>query len=149
MPIVLIPVTPTRISEDDIRLFIRDYPQNNILLDNVQFGHEEIQRAISLVVSEWNSLPPLTDETVDTIPQSVLMLGTSAWLLMSESILQLRNQSTYEGGGLNIGVDDKSGSYLQLARALKEEWKVTALEVKKFRNIASGFGRIHSGYRYT
>jgi hypothetical protein len=66
---------------------------------------------------------------------------------MSESFLQLRNQATYQDGNISsIGVDDKHVPYLQMARALKEEWKTTAKEYKKYRNAEKGYGSLGSGY---
>lgn len=149
MAIVLTPVSPTVINSDDVRTFMRDFAQNNVLLDTVQFGHEEIQKAIGYVINEWNIIPPLSSDEEETIPKAVLVLGAAAWLSMSEAMLQIRNQATYEDGNVNIGVDDKYALYLQNSRALKEEWKNAAQEYKKARNMANGFGTLGSGYRYT
>jgi hypothetical protein len=144
MTVTLQSVSPAQVTSDKVRMFLRDYAPNNILLDQVQFTDTEIQEAVDFATDEWNSIVPLTGTS---IPKSLLLLGTAAWLSMSESFLQLRNQATYQDGNIaSIGVDDKHVPYLQMARALKEEWKTTAREYKKYNNAAGGYGSLHSGY---
>ena len=45
MPIVATPTTPTVVSKDQVRMFMRDYANNNILLDDVQFTDVELNLA--------------------------------------------------------------------------------------------------------
>jgi len=150
MPVTLTAVTPTPVTADDVRMYMRDYAPNNILLDQVQFGHEEITKAISYMTDEWNRIPPLSNDDIEVIPKSMVTIGAAAWLMQSEAFLQLRNQASYQDGSVQgIGVDDKHMLYLQFSRALKEEWKNSAMEWKKARNVAAGFGSVGSGYRFT
>lgn len=151
MPIVATPTFNTSapvISRDDIRMFLRDYSQNNILLDDVQFTDRELDSAMSFAVDEWNQINPISADTSASIPKSILILGTCAWLMMSESFLQVRNQATYQDGEVApIGIDDKHQLYFQLSRNLKEEWKTRAQLVKTQKNMESGYGGLSSGYR--
>lgn len=150
MTVTLTPVTTPLVTSDDVRLFMRDYAGNNILLDQVEFGTTEISKAMEFATDEWNQMVPLTSVAIENIPKSILLLGTAAWLMQSESFLQLRNQATYNDGGVtNIGVDDKHLLYLQMSRALREEWKTTGREVKKSQNAENGYGFVGSGYRHT
>lgn len=150
MAITLTPVTTVPFTSDDVRMFMRDYAGNNKLLDTVQFGPAEIGKALSFAIDEWNVITPITAQDEQTIPKSILLMGTAAWLMQSESFLQLRNQATYQDGNVqNVGIDDKHLLYLQLSRGLKEEWKTTAREYKKQKNAEACYGQVGSGYRYT
>lgn len=144
--------TPTNsapLNREDLRIFLRDFAQNNVLLDNVQFTADELTRAIAFASDEWNIFTPVTRDMPGSIPRSILMLGAAAWLMQSESFLQLRNQATYQDGDVvNIGIDDKHQFYLNLAQTLKAEWKATAQKYKQQLNMEDGYGSIGSGYRY-
>lgn len=150
MTVTLPTSTTTDVNSDDVRMFMRDYANNNLLLDQVEFGEAEVNKALEMAVDEWNAMVPITADTASNIPKSILLLGAAAWLCMSESFLQLRNQATYQDGQVqNVGVDDKHLLYIQMSRALKEEWKTTAREYKKAVNMAGGYGFVGSGYRHT
>lgn len=151
MPVVATPTfnaSAPVISRDDIRLFLRDFSNNNILLDDVQFTDKELDSAMSFAVDEYNIINPIGSDTAASIPKSLLMLGTCAWLMMSESFLQVRNQATYQDGDVSpIGLDDKTQLYQTLARNLREDWKTRAQLVKTQKNMESGYGQLSSGYR--
>ena len=137
------------LSSDDIRWFLRDYSGNNILLGNVEFSDSDISRAVLFAVDEYNILPPpIGTATAETINRAVLLRGVCSYLLSSESILQLRNQATYQAEGLpRIGVDDKYQDYGNLALKLREEFKELAIKIKQRDNMEDAFGHIHSEYR--
>ena len=136
------------LTKEDLRLFLRDFAPNNILLDNVQFTSEELEKAINMAADEYQVMPPLIGGSISSIPRHILMLGASAWLMKSESFLQLRNQATYQDADIApIGIDDKHQLYLALAARLKEEWNATARAYKQSRNMESSYGTISSGYR--
>ena len=81
MPVSLSAVVQPPISADDVRMFLRDYPQNNLLLGQVQFSVEEINKALSYVVDEYNLLPPITSVQVGDIPKRLLLIGACIWLM--------------------------------------------------------------------
>ncbi len=131
----------------DIRGFLRDYTQNNILLDDVQFNQDDMERAIDFAVDEFNVMTPISAMDAFSIPKSILLLGAASWLMRSESFLQIRNQASYQDGDIApIGLDDKHQLYVQASRALKEEWQTSARAYKQQQNIESAYGRLSSGY---
>lgn len=150
MPITGTPTTNSSapaITRDEIRMFLRDYAQNNILLDDVQFKNEELDMAMNLAVDEYNVLTPISGASASSIPKSLLMLGTASWLMKTESFLQIRNQASYQDADIQpIGVDDKHGLYLQFSRTLKEDWLGAAKAYKQQLNLESVYGGISSGY---
>lgn len=151
MPVVATPTTPVILTKDQIRMFLRDRADNNILLDEVQFSDKEINLAIEMAVSAFNGITPQTRLTPMSFPthlRYLLLIGTTRFLLMSESFLQARNQATAQDGDVSpIGIDDKAALYSQLAKSLKEEWDEMTRGVKTQTNLESAYNSLGSGYR--
>ncbi len=151
MPVVATPTTPVILTKDQIRMFLRDRADNNILLDDVQFSDKEVNLALEMTVSAFNGITPQTRLTPMSFPthlRYLLLIGTTRFLLMSESFLQARNQATVQDGDVSpIGIDDKAALYSQLAKDLKNEWDEQARGVKTENNMLAGFNTLGSGYR--
>lgn len=132
---------------DCIRMMLRDYTPNNMLLEDIQFTDKEIRLALRLAVSEYNSMPPNTNVAWRHLPEDILFLGAARWLMLSESFLQIRNQVNVPSDGLGvIGIDDKFQYYMSAGEQLKAEYQNKMRAVKNERNIASGYGSLSSGY---
>jgi hypothetical protein len=151
MPVVGTPTTPTRITKDQVRMFMRDRADRNILLDEVQFTDEELNAAIEMAASMYNCITPQTYYTPSSWPSHLawlLLLGTCRYLMLSEAFLQIRNQATYQDGDIApIGVDDKQAAYAQLAQLLKAEWDQHAHAVKIQNNMEGCYDSLGSGYQ--
>lgn len=153
MPITGTPVTPTVVSKDQVRMFMRDKAENNILLDDVQFTDAELNGALEMTVSAFNTVTPQTNFTPQSFPthlRYLLLVGTVRYLLMSESFMQVRNQATVQDGDIApIGISDKAALYAQLAKQLKDEWDELTRGVKTQNNMESAYNTLGSGYRNT
>ncbi len=153
MPVTGTPTTPTVVSKDQVRMFMRDYAENNILLDDVQFTDDELNNALEMAVSAFNAITPQTNMTPSTFPthlRYLLLIGTTRFLLMSESFLQVRNQATVQDGDIApIGISDKAALYSQLSKQLKDEWDELSRGVKTQNNMESAYNTLGSGYRNT
>jgi len=145
------------LTSGDVREFLRDYGEYNILLDNVEFTEDEIEKAMSFAVDRYNLITPITNVTPATFPNRYLLLiGTCIHLLQSEAFLQLRNQATYRDGDVeNIGLDDKAALYMQLSDRLNAEWGPpsgggmgAAQKIKQQNNMENAYDSLSSGYRY-
>ena len=151
MPVVATPTTPTVVSKDQVRMFMRDYANNNILLDDVQFTDRELNFALEMAASAFNSVTPQTNFTASSFPihlRYLLLVGTSRFLLMSESFMQVRNQATVQDGDISpIGISDKSALYAQLSQQLKAEWDELTRGIKTQNNMESAYTTLGSGYR--
>lgn len=151
MPVVATPTTPTVVSKDQVRMFMRDRADRNILLDEVQFEDSELNFALEMAVSAFNSVTPQTVFTPMSFPQHlqyVLLIGTVRFLLTSESFMQARNQATVQDGDVSpIGIDDKAALYAQLAKSLRDEWDELVRGIKTQNNMESGYNSLGSGYR--
>lgn len=153
MPIVATPATPVVIAVDEVRRFMRDYPDKNILLDDVEFSLEDINQGLDFVVGAYNAVTPISSLSVEGWPSNLrylLLLGVSWYLIKSCAFLQLRNQATVQDGDIApIGIDDKFPLYMQMHRELKTEWDFLVRQVKTQLNLESGYGCLSSGYRNT
>lgn len=151
MPVVATPATPIIVTVDQVRRFMRDYPDKNILLDDVEFSQDDVNQGVEMVTSKYNILTPQTSITSQGWPaalQYLLLLGVAAYLIKSCSFLQLRNQATYQDGDIApIGIDDKYPLYVQFAQILDAEWMQLAKDVKTQNNLESAYGCLSSGYR--
>lgn len=150
MPVTATPATPTVVSRAQVRMFMRDRPGNNILLDDVQFTDDELNLAIEMTVSAYNAVTPQTSLTPIGFPlhlRYVLLVGVARFLLVTESFLQARNQATVQDGDVSpIGIDDKAALYAQLSKNLKDEWDELVRGIKTQNNMESAYGGLGSGY---
>lgn len=151
MPVVATPATPVILTVDQVRRFMRDYPNKNILLDDVEFSQDDINQGIEMVTSAYNIITPQTNISAQSWPphkQYLLLLGVAWYLIKSCSFLQLRNQATYQDGDIApIGIDDKFLLYNQLWQTLKAEWDQLTKDSKIQDNLESSYGELSSGYR--
>jgi len=156
MPVIGTRVTPSMITEAKIRMFMRDYAlgklpggQGNILLDTVQFTKEEEDLAIEMTVSAFNAMTPVSSFTVINFPNSYLFLiGVCRFLLLSESMHQLRNQVAAQDGDIApSGIYEKYQAYLAMAQALQAEWQDLSRNMKNQMNMEGAYGYLGSGYR--
>lgn len=151
MPVVATPTTPFVVTKDQVRMFLRDKADKNILLDDVQFTDDELNLAMEMCVSAFNAVTPQSRFTPSSFPDHlryVLLIGTARFLLMSESFVQVRNQATYQDGDIApIGIDDKAALYSQMAQSLKAEWDELVRGIKTQNNMESAYGTLGSGYR--
>jgi hypothetical protein len=158
MPVVATPASPSVVTQDEIRMWLRDYAldhlpggQGNILLDDVQFTPKELTFAIKMAVSNFNALTPISSYLLDgsNFPNEyMLLLGTARFLMVSESFHQLRNQANVQDGDIApSGIYDKAQAYLALAQALKTEWDQLTRQMKNQFNMEGAYGHLGSGYK--
>lgn len=157
MPVTGTPTTPFVITADKVRMFLRDYAlgslpggQGNILLDDVQFTAQELTNAIEMATSAFNAITPVSSYIPGNFPNEYLLLiGTVRFLLMSESLHQLRNQAQVQDGDIApSGIYEKSAAYVGLAQQLHAEWQELSRGMKTQFNIEGAYGTYGSGYRY-
>ena len=143
-----------KLTTDELRMFLRDQPEWNILLDDIEFSDKDIELAMKLTVGKWNAITPVTNVTSpDQLNEYVLLCGVCGFLLKSEGLRQLRNQLQTNDGNISpVGIDEKESLYYRWALHFQQEFKEYATKIKIQENMESimgpcdnGFG---SGYRY-
>jgi hypothetical protein len=149
MPVTGTPTTPIIVSVDQVRMFMQDKAENNILLDDVQFNQDQVNFAVEMATEEYNAMTPVSYETPSTFPNKyLLLLSASKFLMMSTTFLQIRNQATVQDGDVtNIGIDDKQAAYAQLYNVIRGEWMEIARNIKNQRNMEGAYDTLGSGYR--
>lgn len=141
---------PITISE--IRLWARDNsPEDNFLLDEVEYKDSEIVAAIWRAIDLWNSTPPVMNNftyTPTTFPSSY----RSQWIDVTIGFLMgiaaqnyLRNALNYQAGGVQI--DDKRWkyeAYLRESQGRIQGYTNWMKDIKVQLNAGQAWGR--TGY---
>lgn len=135
---------------NQVRSFMRDYPELNRLIAGVESSNRQIVWAIFDTLDDFNSSPPFTLHSIGSFPsKSLLIRGVVCSLLESIGLLQTRNHLQFSDGGITVGVSDKTPfiqSWLQLFRNSYESKKE---KLKVAYNIETAWGGgVHSEYRF-
>lgn len=148
MPVTGSPTTPLIVTVDNLRIFLRDKAENNILLDGVQFTQDDVNQAIEFAVDGFNTITPISSYTASNMPSRyILLLGTAKYLMQSEAFIQIRNQATFQDGDIqSVGVSDKMTAYLQLVQSIKAEYDELSRSLKTQLNLENAYGTLSSGY---
>jgi len=119
-------ITYPKIDIDTIRDFLQDFPQLNILRDNIeQFSDDLIEITIPMVVQEAITKKPAIKGAINKIPNVVWIYGIIAKLLQSEAFIQLRNSITVSDNN-NPGTQlfGKQGEYLQISNMFQQQFEL-------------------------
>lgn len=154
MAIVLTPATEESITLALVRRYFRDFAGDvpgtgltNNLYDNVEFSDDDIDLALTLAVSAYNSTPPLTGNVPFTgVPIAILMDGIASKLSCMEAQRQLRNMLTNTNGDLPTRTDDKFEPYSANCKYYRELFETRLKEYKIAGNMEAGWGFVSSGY---
>ena len=133
---------------EDVRLYAKDKPELNILLEGAhQSSDELIALAMRLAADDFNVVPPISTYATDNFPSdTVLLYGTLHHLANGEAERQLRNNVNYNAQGLNAGIDDKFPQYNQLAQYYKQLFEAKIKELKVQQNMEQAWGGRFSPY---
>lgn len=135
----------------EIRMYMRDsHAHENLLLDDVEFGDEEILDAILTPINIWNeSLPPLRKKmTVTNFPyREQWKQAIAGRLFISAAHGYRRNQLAYQAGGVSVADQAKEKEYLQMGMTLLEQYKEWVVGRKMAINVGRVWG--HHGSQYS
>lgn len=142
-----------QITVAEIRLTLRDtMPNDNFLLDEVEFKTHEIMQAMRMPIDYWNGiLPP--DVTLkynyNELPDDFryfLLRGTTGYLLEMAAASYRRNELVTNAGGVQLADRSKWQQYDNRARELIQEFQVWAKMRKAALSMEMAGGRVHSPY---
>jgi hypothetical protein len=125
----------------EIRLFLRDFAQENELLDVIDFDGSEIATAADLCVCEWNEAPPPDGPMYSTgnFPyRRNWLVGISSYLFGIASEHYARNSLAYSAGGVSSDDKDKAMVYARKSVEAKQEWQAFVRERRMIESINSG-----------
>ena len=133
------------LSSDEVREYLSDYPETNLLLDKEEFGDVYINLCMELAVSEYNTVPPSSKVDLLMFPsKSLLLFGTCWQMFQGRSALMARNQLSYSDGGLQIPVEEKYELYSNLAATFRTLFTEAATRLKASINMEDGWSSISS-----
>ena len=132
------------VTEIDIRIWLRDEPAANLLLDDYEYTPEEIRTAMTHSVDFWNDQPPYIGcYDVKTFPwRSGLMRGTVATLLFMAANRFRRNTLQYSAAGTTIDDQNKAPAYDMAAGRMWDEYKNWVATHKRAVNAERGWAII-------
>lgn len=143
---------------DNIKEYIKDKPELNILYDNMeQFSDDLMDIIIPMTYNEAAVLAPSVALDKSKIPDVIMLHGVIARLLESESFLELRNQLNYQDNNMSgMPLSAKQGQYTQLSQVMRQYFTqmLSAFATASFYNTAWGsswsnsmaFDTMYSGY---
>lgn len=133
-------------------------PDKNILAGKVQtYSDNEVVFYINRAIKDLNTGVPKTNYTLYDFPDDdILVSGAVVFALISEGLLQLKNQVDFSDSGLSINLFNKTSGYQGWAGFLmqqyvtdKMQWKSTILPLSSgsgFVGVGSQFGYYGGGY---
>jgi hypothetical protein len=125
----------------EVRFALRDYPEANNLLNDVEFSDNEIAYCITKPIDRWNSmLPDVGQYDIHTFPwHDVHLNATIGELLKIAAHHYFRNQLPYSSGGLSIDDKNKGPVYMQMAEQESAKFNQFCAERKFEANVMGGF----------
>lgn len=129
-----------------VRLFLRDYPELNRLVEGEETNDRMIAFAVYDALSDYNSQPPYIgilgfSDFMSRNWQRPLMLGTVICTLESVGLLQTRNHLPFSDGGLNVAVSDKTPLLQSWIQLFERKWEKFKIQSKVADNISALFAQ--------
>lgn len=125
-------------------------PAENSLLDDVEFGDDQILQAIVKPVQYFNQQPPPLGYFYNTTNfpwKQAWIDATIGYLMGFAAATYRRNRLGGSAAGINIDDMNKENEYLREAERRGREWKDFVLQKKVELNMQQGAGGIGSPYR--
>lgn len=145
---IVIPAQTPILLPSEVRLFVRDSLDQNLLLDELEFPDASINLAMDLACDFYNSLAPSTANNRYTFPhKSLLLYGTLGNLFLGRAALLARNTMQYSDGGLQIPIEERFALYQSLGGMFQQQFEAMAKNVKVQINLDElGWGSVSSDY---
>jgi hypothetical protein len=118
-------------------------PEDNFLLDKVEFSDTEIAWAIRRPIDWWNEQPPpIETYTPATFPFRYNHLdAVIGELYRMAAIHQERNNLRYSAAGVTVDDSESYTRYHQIAEELTGRYQTWALRKKRSMNLEKFYGR--------
>lgn len=133
----------------EIKTFIQDFPQNNYLLDGVEFSDSQLSLCIELAIDDFNRMTPISKYNILSFPsKSILLYGSLGHLFNGQMALLGRNTMSYSDGGIQIPIEERMQLYQQMATMYSDIFRDSSLKFKITLNMESGWGEVASDQRW-
>jgi len=134
---------------NEIRMWMMDSAASeNSLLDDVEFGDEQIMLALTAPIRQWNETPPPIETfTTRTFPfRGAWATGALAQLYKMAAAHYRRNFLQTSGGGVSVADKAKEKDYLGEAVRLQNEYDAWLINKKVEINMKKFVGQSRSAY---
>lgn len=120
-----------------MRLYLRDYPHLNRLIDGEETSDRMIAWAILDAVQDFNTTPPFIGNIGINSLVSVPLLRDKVICTILESLylLQTRNQVNYSDGGISFSISDKGQALYSFMQLLNQRYDMKVAKMKAALNV--------------
>ena len=120
-----------------MRMYLRDYPHLNRLIDGEETSDRMIAWAILDAVEDFNTTPPFIGNIGIGSLVSIPMLRDKVVCTILESlyILQTRNQVNYSDGGISFSISDKGSALYSFIQLLNQRYDMKVVKMKSALNV--------------
>ena len=125
------------------RLYLRDYPANNIILSFTQESSDaDIADAVQRTIDNWNMSPPyLGNIDITSFPNdTLLVMGTVIEVLKSSQIKYARNRLPFSDAGVSVAFDDQTSLYNAIIQTLEPDYINVRNAFKYSQNLEAAYG---------
>lgn len=131
----------------EVRESVLDKIDRNFLIDGEELSNTQINIAMEMTLSDWNSTPPTDASTLDNFPyKHILLSGTLYRCYMGLTALVSRNTFGFSDGGISIPLEERAQLYQMLANMYQADYQATMTKVKINLNTEQGWGSLGSDY---
>ena len=131
----------------DVRAYLRDYPEVNRLVSGMENSDKFIARQILLMLDEFaGTPPPLGYFDLESLIGSPYywkhgcLLGTLAHILRSVLILANRNTLNFSDGNISVALEGRLPVLQSLEAQIRAEWRQALMQKKISMNISGSAG---------
>lgn len=120
-----------------IRMYLRDFPHLNRLIDGEETSDRMIAWAILDAIEDFNTTPPFIGNISLKNMVSINLIRDKAICTILESlyILQTRNQVNYSDGGISFSISDKGQALYSFVQLLQQRYEDKKVKVKSSLNV--------------
>ena len=120
-----------------MRMYLRDYPHLNRLIDGEETSDRMIAWAILDAIQDFNTTPPFIGNIGIKSLVSIPMLRDKVVCTVLESlyILQTRNQVNYSDGGISFSISDKGQALYSFIQLLQQRYEMKLAKMKAALNV--------------
>ena len=135
------------LTPQEVREFVLDKVEKNYLIEGEELSDTQINIAMEMTVSDWNSTPPTAAVGVSNFPyKHILMYGTLYRCFMGLAALMARNNFGFSDGGVSIPLEERFQLYQALSGMYQAEYQSSMAKIKININIEEGWGQMGSDY---
>lgn len=132
----------------EVRLHLRDFPEENFLIDTVDFDDAELALMLTRPIQYWNEVPPpIRSYTTQSFPYRYIWLeGCASELCFLAAEHYRRNRLMHSAGGTAVDDKNRELNYQQEGQRRLTEFRKLVAQKKQSLNLSACYGTFGSPY---